>query len=69
MLSPLDRRLALAPIDDEPVTPEDIAAIQAGIASLEAGRSVPMEDILADLGFTVEDFQKMADDPDRESDG
>ena len=37
MLSPLDRKLALAPIDDEPVTPEDKAAIQAGVASLERG--------------------------------
>ena len=34
MLSPLDRALALAPIDDEPLTPEDAAAIEAGIASL-----------------------------------
>jgi hypothetical protein len=69
MLSPLDRRLALAPLDDEPVTAEDIAAIQAGIASLEAGRGVPMEDVLADFGLTMDDFRKMADAPDRESNG
>jgi len=42
MFSPLDRKLALAPIDDEPVTAEDLAAIQAGAASLEGG-GVPME--------------------------
>ena len=59
MLSPLDRALALAPLDDEPVTAEDIAAIQAGVASLEAGRSVPMEDVLADFGLTMDDFRKM----------
>src|SRR2546429_8910120 len=69
MLSPLDRRLALAPIDDEPVTPEDIATRQAGIASLEAGRGAPMEEVLADFGLTMDDFRKMADAPDRESDG
>src|ERR1700691_869515 len=44
MLSPLDRKLALAPIDDEPVTPEGLAAIQKGVASLEGGAGVPMEE-------------------------
>ena len=63
MLSPLDRRLALAPIDDEPVTPEDIAGIQAAVASLDAGRSVPMEDVLADFGLTMDDFRKMGETP------
>jgi hypothetical protein len=66
MLSPLDRKLALAPLDDEPVTPEDIAAIHAGVASLEAGRGVPMEDVLADFGLTMDDFRKMASGPGRE---
>ena len=61
MLSPLDRGLALAPLDDEPVTEEDAAAIQAGTATLDAGRYVPMEEVLADFGLTMDDFQKMAD--------
>ena len=69
MLSPLDRTLALAPVDDEPVTPEDADAIQAGVASLEAGRSAPMEEVLADFGLTMEDFRKMAETSDRESNG
>jgi hypothetical protein len=63
MLSPLDRKLALAPIDDEPLTPEDLAAIQAGIASLGKNGGVPMEEILADFGLTMDDFQKMAETP------
>ena len=63
MLSPLDRKLALAPLDDEPVTPDDMAAIQAGLASLERNGGVPMEEVLADLGLTMEDFQKMAETP------
>lgn len=61
MLSPLDRKLALAPMDDEPPTPEDVAAIQAGIASLEKGGGVPMEEVLADFGLTMEDFHRMAE--------
>jgi hypothetical protein len=62
MLSPLDRKLALAPIDDEPVTPEDLAAIQAGITSLKRG-GVPMEEVLADFGLTMDDFGKIAETP------
>src|SRR5277367_3953863 len=60
MLSPLDRKLALALLDDEPVTPEDLVAIQAGVASLERGGGVPLEEVLADFGLTVGDFRKMA---------
>jgi len=63
MLSPLDRKLALAPIDDEPLTPEDAAAIRAGIDSLARGRGVPMEEVLADFGLTMDDFHKMAERP------
>lgn len=63
MLSPLDRKLALAPIDDEPVTPEDLAAIQASVASLERGGGLPMEEVLADFGLTMDDFRKMAETP------
>lgn len=63
MLSPLDRRLALAPLDDEAMTAEDAAAIHAGTASLDAGRGVQIEDVLADFGLTMDDFLKMADTP------
>jgi hypothetical protein len=63
MLSPLARKLALAPIDDEPVTPEEAAAIQASIASLERNGGVPMEEVLADFGLTMDDFRKMAETP------
>jgi len=63
MLSPLDRKLALAPIDDEPVTPDDATAIRAGITSLEQNEGVPLEEVLADFGLTIEGFKKMAEDP------
>ena len=69
MLSPLDRKLALAPPDDEPLMPEEAAAIQAGIDSLEEGRGVPMEHVLADFGLTMDDFREMAETPPEESSG
>jgi predicted transcriptional regulator len=37
---PIARALAPAPVDDEPLTPEDVAAIEEGIADIEAGRVV-----------------------------
>lgn len=63
MLSPLDRRLALAPIDDEPLTPGETDAIRAGVASLEQNGGVPMEDVLADFGLTIDEFHQLAEAP------
>ncbi len=63
MLSPLDRRLALAPIDDEPVTPEEAVAIQISITSLEQNGGVPLEEVLTDFGLSIDDFHKMAENP------
>ena len=63
MLSPLDRKLALAPIDDESVTPDEAAAIQAGITSLEQNGGGPLEEVLADFDLTIDDFHKMAENP------
>ena len=63
MLSPLDRKLALAPIDDESITPDAAAAIHAGIASLQQSGGVPLEEVLGDFGLTIDDFHKMAENP------
>jgi hypothetical protein len=68
MVSALDRKLAQAPVDDEPVTAEDRAAIQAGLASLDQNGGVSMDDVLADFGLTREGFDKLTDTP-NESNG
>jgi hypothetical protein len=70
LLSPLDRKLAQAPIDDEPLTPEEAAAMQASVASLDRNGGVSMEVILADFGLTMDEFLKMAETyPSEESNG
>ncbi|MBZ5620066.1 MAG: hypothetical protein LAQ69_15280 [Acidobacteriia bacterium] len=66
MLTPLGRKLALAPIDDEPLTPEDEAAIDAAKASLERNEGVSMEEVIADFGLTLDEFHKMPETPLRE---
>jgi hypothetical protein len=48
--------------DDEELTEEDRAAIQVGLASLDKNGGVPMEEVLADFGFTMAEFEKMATD-------
>lgn len=44
------RRLARAAYDDEPLTPEEIAAMEEGIADIRAGRIRPLRDVMKDLG-------------------
>lgn len=67
ILSPLDRRLALAPLDDESLTPAEAAAIQAGAASLDRNGGVPMETILSDFGIGIDELRAMPDPPLRET--
>lgn len=45
--------------DDEALTEEDRAAIQTGLDSLEKHGSISMEDVLADFGLTMADFEKL----------
>ncbi len=58
MLSPLDRALALAPFDDEPLSPEEAAAIEAGVASLDRNGGVAIDEVLADLGRSRDDLDR-----------
>ena len=51
MLSPLERSLALAPIDDEPVSPEEAAALDEAHASIARGEGIPHEEILREFGL------------------
>jgi hypothetical protein len=66
MLDPIDRKLALAPLDDEPETDEERLAAAKAVESLDHSGGVPMEAVLADFGLTMEEFRGMAqrDPPD-----
>jgi hypothetical protein len=63
LLSPLDRRLALTPIDDEAVTADDRTVIEAGVRSLEKNGGSSMEEVLNDLGLTLAEFEKLPESP------
>jgi len=44
------KRLAEAAYDDEPMTPEEIKAMEEGIADIKAGRVRSLRDVMKDLG-------------------
>ncbi|MGH9470358.1 MAG: hypothetical protein ACRD1N_08470 [Terriglobia bacterium] len=58
MLDPVSRAIAQAPLDDEPVTEEERQALARSEAWFEerGGKGVPMEEVLADFGLTMEDL-------------
>lgn len=51
--------------DDEELTEADRRAIQAGLDSLAKHGPVPMDDVLADFGLTMAEFEKLPDAPSR----
>lgn len=50
MVEPLSDSLAKAPVEDEDLTPEAIAALDRGRASLAQGKRIPHEEILREFG-------------------
>ena len=51
MVEPLARSLALAPVEDEEITPETGAALDRARASLARGEGIPHEEILREFGL------------------
>jgi hypothetical protein len=51
MVEPLTRSLALAPVEEEEITPETAAALDRARASLVRGEGIPHEEILREFGL------------------
>ena len=49
MVEPLARSLAMAPVEDEDLTPETAAALDRARASLLRGEGIPHEDVLREF--------------------
>ena len=62
MIDPIARKLAAAPIDDEPETEEERRAIEQSKEWLRerGGKGIPHEQVLQDFGLTMGDFRGMA---------
>jgi hypothetical protein len=60
---PVARSLANAPIDDEPISEEEIRAVATSKEWLKDHVPIPHEEVLAEFGVTLEDFERMGHTP------
>lgn len=58
MLDPVSRAIANAPIDDEPLTPEEEKALDQSREWLKHNRGIPHEQVLAELRITQEEIER-----------
>jgi hypothetical protein len=60
MLDPVDRAIANAPFEDEPISEEEERAVAASKAWLaeHPGGGIPHEEVLREFGLTPEDFRR-----------
>jgi hypothetical protein len=63
MLDPVALSLAKAPHDDEPVSEEEKRDITESLAAYARGEVISHEEVLAEFGLTVEDFERMGQTP------
>lgn len=61
ILDPVSRKLAEAPLDDEPESEEERRAVAESKAWFaQHGEGIPLEEVLRDFGLTMNDFRRMA---------
>jgi hypothetical protein len=62
MIDRVSRKLAAAPIDDEPETDAERRVVEQSREWLRhrGGKGIPHDEVLQDFGLTVEDFHRMA---------
>jgi hypothetical protein len=58
VLDPVSRALANAPIDDEPLDPEEEKAVNESKEWLKHNKPIPHEQVLTDLGITPEELDR-----------
>ena len=63
MVDPVQRALALTPLEDEEITGEEEREVAEAREWLKHNKPIPMEEILADFGLTAADFEKTAGEP------
>ena len=59
----MDRSLANGPPEEEPMSKEEIRSVGAARASFDCGEIIPHEQVLAELGLSMEDSERMSRTP------
>ncbi len=57
LLDPVSRAIARAPIDDEPLTQEEVRDLEESRQWLKQNKPIPHEQVLAELGITQEEIE------------
>jgi hypothetical protein len=63
MLDPVSRTLANAPIEDEDISAEEERAVAKARVWLKHNKPIPHEEVLAELGLTMDDFERIGHTP------
>jgi hypothetical protein len=63
MLDPLARRLANAPLEDEEVSADEERAAAEAREWLQHNQPIPHDEVLAEFGITMADFERMGQTP------
>lgn len=61
MLDPVSLALANAPVEDEEISEEEERAVAEARESLRRGEGIPFEQVVAELGFTMEEVKNYRD--------
>lgn len=63
MLDPVSRALANAPPEDEEISEEEERAVAEAREWLRHNKPIPHEEVLAEFGLTMADFERMGQTP------
>ncbi len=63
MLDPISRKLADARLEDEEIGQEEERSAAEAREWLKHNKPIPHEEVLADLGLTMADFERMGRTP------
>ena len=63
MLDPISRNLASMPLEDEEISEEEERAVAEAREWLKHNKPIPHEEVLAEFGLTMADFERMGRTP------
>ena len=63
MLDPLSRKLTNASLEDEEISAEEEQAVAEAREWLKHNQPIPHEEVLAEFGLTMADWEKMGEEP------
>jgi hypothetical protein len=63
IVDPASAALRNAPIEDEEISEEEEGAVAESIEWLKHNKAIPHEQVLAEFGLTLDDFERMVSAP------